>query len=493
MGRIISAFKQFFDDAGDPLKNGWLRFLESGTNNTDKATFNDSTYTIPNANPLQLNGAGRCPDVFGTGNYRVVSFLNDPEDEESPGEQVQVFDPVTAEGTQIATSGSSFGEWSSTVTYALGDLVTSNTVTYKSLKNANLNENPALYEESWEVVDFVHTWNSTLNYSIGNMVFFDGNLYFSLQDMNLNQQPDTSPTWWQPVISSVSAPLPEIYVTEANLATANITDAYITNAYITNADFLTEWPIFVNSAGGCPDLVCADELTNPALDLTDFSQTALIWVLVGPTGTLERYTLYIQTTLTTGGTITFDDGVTSTGALSATINAADLQTALEVIYGVGEVTVEKKIDTADVQVWEITFAATSSPATINYSGSISGIIVDEEFSLSSVAWDMLDNIPDGVDWIEIELDIWAYGYSLSAGTKLLQTYGKNPLGDYGIRNSCVISRVFFMADINGDGAGGNCILRKVPANNKSIEIMCGYDSVTTINATIRPTGYGWNR
>jgi hypothetical protein len=49
MGRVIAAFTQFFDDAGDPLVNGWLEFLESNTTSTKK------NYSITSLN-ITING-----------------------------------------------------------------------------------------------------------------------------------------------------------------------------------------------------------------------------------------------------------------------------------------------------------------------------------------------------------------------------------------------------------------------------------------------------
>lgn len=200
MGRVIAAFAQFFDGSGAPLQRGWLRFLESGSNNTDKNTFYDPVYQIPNANPLQLDGEGRCPNVFGTGDYRVISFLNDPEDEDSPGEQIQQFDPVTAEAAAATGGGAgSFGIWDSLEEYSLGDIVTYNTVYYRSLIAGNLGNNPAIEEYAWERVDFLRFYNSTITYSEGDLVFWQYNLYLSKQALNQGNDPADSPAWWRPV------------------------------------------------------------------------------------------------------------------------------------------------------------------------------------------------------------------------------------------------------------------------------------------------------
>lgn len=94
MSRIIAPFTQLFDASGDPLIDGWLKFLETGTVDTLKTTYSDSALTIANTNPLQLSSAGRCPDVFGTGIYKVISLENNPVTK-LPGEQIQSFDPVS--------------------------------------------------------------------------------------------------------------------------------------------------------------------------------------------------------------------------------------------------------------------------------------------------------------------------------------------------------------------------------------------------------------
>jgi len=198
MGRVIEAFAQFLDSDGDPLRNGWLRFLESGTTNTDKTTYYDENFQIPNSNPLQLDGDGRCPNVFGTGNYKVISYVNDPEDEDSPGEMIQTFDPVTAQGATTGGGGGTAGfeDWSNTETYSIGDIVTYNNLYYRSLANGNIGNIPPATSSYWEQVDFLHYWNDTVYYEEGDLVYYEGALYFSKQNLNINEQPDESAEWW---------------------------------------------------------------------------------------------------------------------------------------------------------------------------------------------------------------------------------------------------------------------------------------------------------
>lgn len=201
MGRVIPAFAQFFDGEGQPLINGWLQFLVSTTNNTPKNTYADPVYQILNANPLQLDAEGRCPNVFGVGDFRIISFVNDPEDEDSPGEMIQMFDPVTAQGTVEASGGSGnvFDAWVNTVTYDLGDIVERDLGYYRSLINSNLGQDPLLIESAWEQIDFIAFYNSTIFYNIGELVYYEDNLWLSLTDSNQNNTPSTSPSDWRRV------------------------------------------------------------------------------------------------------------------------------------------------------------------------------------------------------------------------------------------------------------------------------------------------------
>jgi len=195
MPRIIDAFAQFFDDAGDPLENGWLRFTESGTNNTDKDTYADVDQTIANANPLQLDAAGRCPNNFGSGSYRVVSYTND-DILQAPAVQIQMFDPVVAGGGGSEGLGS---DWSYLSVYNEGDIVKgSDGKFYASLTESNQNNNPVTDTVNWEQVEWVHYWNANKIYQIGDIVrHTNGTFYISLQASQFNNDPDDSPTYWR--------------------------------------------------------------------------------------------------------------------------------------------------------------------------------------------------------------------------------------------------------------------------------------------------------
>lgn len=204
MGRVLPAFYQFFDDEGDVLSQGWLKFLEPSTNNTPKNTYVDENLTIANANPLQLSAAGRMPDAFGTGKYRIVSYKYDPADPLNPGEQVQVKDPVQAEGTTSGGAGG-FEAWDNAVTYQLNDIVEHNNLLYRSLIVDNIGNNPTIETTLWEQVDFIRYWNAAISYGAGDLVYYSDNLYLSLQASNQNYNPVIRMDYWRAVATGIEA------------------------------------------------------------------------------------------------------------------------------------------------------------------------------------------------------------------------------------------------------------------------------------------------
>jgi hypothetical protein len=186
MARIIDAFSQFFDGAGDPLVNGKLKFVGSGTNNTDKTTYKDSDLTIPNTNPVLLDGEGRCPNVFGEGVYKIFLYTEDDV-------QIQVFDPVGG----VLTDGA-FGDWDANTSYGSGDIVTgTNGKYYRSITNNNQNNNPVSSPENWEVIKFISEWNTNQTYIINDVAQgSDGLLYISKTNTNIGNDPTVDTINW---------------------------------------------------------------------------------------------------------------------------------------------------------------------------------------------------------------------------------------------------------------------------------------------------------
>lgn len=131
MARLIDPFGQFFDSAGDPLGGGKLYFYESGSSSALKDIFSDASETIDAANPVILNADGRCPNVFGSGSYRVI--LTD-----SVGSQIIQRDPVGGD------EGLTFGaDWNAEQIYGQTDVARDGGVYWISKTNNNQNNKPS--------------------------------------------------------------------------------------------------------------------------------------------------------------------------------------------------------------------------------------------------------------------------------------------------------------------------------------------------------------
>ncbi len=209
MSRFINPRSQFFDDSGNPLVSGKLYFYESGTTAL-KNTFADVNETIANTNPVLLSASGRVPNVFFSGLARVVLTTNDDV-------QIWDIDPIGETPT-----GDSFTEWSPLVVYGLGDVVQGQDGNlYRSLINANSNNDPASSFAAWEEIDFIRTWNTNVSYSLGDIALgSDGLLYRSLQASNIGNNPTLSPSFWG--------------ATTAAVGTDNIQDGAVTTPKIAN-------------------------------------------------------------------------------------------------------------------------------------------------------------------------------------------------------------------------------------------------------------------
>ncbi len=131
MARLIDAFEQFFDSAGNPLIQGKIFFFESGSSTAAKDTFSNSDETNVNSNPVILNGDGRVPNTFGTGSYRAVVTDRDEV-------QILVRDPVGG-GT-----GTTFGaDWNNESFYSIGDVVRDDGRYWTSLTGNNQGNQPS--------------------------------------------------------------------------------------------------------------------------------------------------------------------------------------------------------------------------------------------------------------------------------------------------------------------------------------------------------------
>ena len=185
MARFGTIGTQYFDDAGDPLINGFLYFYDSGTT-TRKNTYADINLSIPNTNPVQLTAAGRQPNVFFAGTAKVILT-------KSTLEQVEVRDPVGGEAEEGV-----FSPWNSLTIYDVPDIVQgSDGNFYITISSGNQGNDPTTDEVNWTQIRFVRAWNANETYKIDQVVQAEnGLLYVSLVNSNLNNDPIADTISW---------------------------------------------------------------------------------------------------------------------------------------------------------------------------------------------------------------------------------------------------------------------------------------------------------
>ena len=203
MGRFGSIGTQYFDNAGNPLIDGFIQFLDSGTD-TDKDTFADVNLSKENANPVPLSAAGRQPNIFFNGSARGILF-------NSAMEQIEERDPLGGE-----TEEGVFSDWNSITIYNQSSIVVgSDGLFYLSIANANQDNDPVTDPVNWSEIRFIRLWNPNETYLLNRVVqASDGLFYTSLINNNLNNDPVTDLVNWKPSVES----------TENNLTNASVTD-----------------------------------------------------------------------------------------------------------------------------------------------------------------------------------------------------------------------------------------------------------------------------
>lgn len=129
---LPNAKQQFFNGNGTPLSGGRVYFYEPPNTTVLKTTWQDADQTIPNANPVILDGSGEAI-IYGTGQYRQIvkdSLGNTIWDQLTTGTGTQniVVSSQSAGDTNNSSSGSG-----SFFTHDLTYAIPANTITTASV------------------------------------------------------------------------------------------------------------------------------------------------------------------------------------------------------------------------------------------------------------------------------------------------------------------------------------------------------------------------
>lgn len=119
----------FLDDSGVPVNAGKLYAYRTGTT-TAQDTYSDSTLSTPNANPIELNSAGRSTTaIYGNpaSGYDYRLRLSTSADA-----QIWQYDDIVVDGADTAT----FSEGSFTGTLTGMSSTTTGTISYRIVSNS---------------------------------------------------------------------------------------------------------------------------------------------------------------------------------------------------------------------------------------------------------------------------------------------------------------------------------------------------------------------
>lgn len=173
MSRFINPVPQFWLNDGTLASSGKMKFFENGDYSTLKNTYSQSDNTMPNTNPVSLDGQGRMPPCFGVGAYSVKFYAYDADAIDGVGSLQWTRDDVL-----LSELTGQFSEWTGLVTYNAGEIVQgSDSEYYRSIENENLGNDPTSAATFWEQIVFITIYNANRTYQINDNVSLAGLLY----------------------------------------------------------------------------------------------------------------------------------------------------------------------------------------------------------------------------------------------------------------------------------------------------------------------------
>ena len=185
MSRFINPVPQFFLNDGSLASSGRMKFFANEDYSTLKDTFSQPDNTVPNTNPVKLDGSGRMPPTFGEGLYSVKFYAYDPNEPDGLGALQWTRDNVS-----LSTLTGQFDVWSPIESYDQGDSAkASDGDYYQSLSNGNKGNNPISSPSFWTKIIFITEYNANVNYAVGKTVSRLGRLYSSNVFPNIGNTP----------------------------------------------------------------------------------------------------------------------------------------------------------------------------------------------------------------------------------------------------------------------------------------------------------------
>jgi len=187
MSRFVNPVPQYWLDDGDIASAGRFYFYENKNYAALKATYSRPDNTVPNTNPLILDGQGRIPACFGEGLYSVKFYAANPENPSSDGALQWTRDDVS-----LSELTGQWELWNAAETYEVGEFAKDPTDgNYYQLWGSptSKGEQPSATLTKWEPVYFLKGFNTNKTYNEDDIVVDGGFIYRSLEDDNGDTPP----------------------------------------------------------------------------------------------------------------------------------------------------------------------------------------------------------------------------------------------------------------------------------------------------------------
>ncbi|MFA5952925.1 MAG: hypothetical protein WC807_21930 [Hyphomicrobium sp.] len=163
-GTIAFSLSQQLDSSGNPLSGGRLYFYQAGTT-TPQSAYSDSALTLPLANPITLDSAGRIPQFFLADGTIKIRLTNSAGVSQVTADGVMVIGASSGTGTgSVVDATTVLATGDLKVRYATGTLsgfVRANGRTIGSASSGATERANADCEEL-----FIHLWTEDANLSV---------------------------------------------------------------------------------------------------------------------------------------------------------------------------------------------------------------------------------------------------------------------------------------------------------------------------------------
>ena len=295
LGSLFTGQWQFFDDNGVPLAGGTVQFYAAGTT-TPQNTYTTSALSVANANPVQLDSAGRpqSTDIFLDPTLAYKWVVKDSSGVTQTNQNVDNYYPSQS-ATQIAANGQTFND-NVAVTFGTGG------------------DSTILYDGTDLVVNSAVVGSGTLSLTKGQLTF----PATQNPSSGVNVLDDYEEGSWTPVIGGSGGTSGQTYTTQngryvkiGKLVVAIFSATLSAKGTITTSLQIQGLPFTVGSTVGGVSVLQYTTLNNSTYG------TLIVSISVGATaGTVIGYPVAGAIS----GTILTTSDVTNTTTLNGTLS-----------------------------------------------------------------------------------------------------------------------------------------------------------------------------